>query len=192
MSVLAATVGLLLVSPVLASAQADPEIADFFQRLSRGFAAIGASTGAEASSRCTAFFQSTFDVDRFIRAASAEIGEGMAADQRRRAYAAIEARVRKNCEKENAAAPGNSLSFVGVRSTDGGVRLLATQVQSRDGSPGRVLVWRIQQEGKGGPLRAIDLLVDGRSAQITLRDEIRAIVERHKGDLDAVLRALEN
>jgi ABC-type transporter MlaC component len=49
------------------------------------------------------------------------------------------------------------------------------------------VVWRLRG---AGTLRAVDVVIDGRSMVLSLRDETHALLERNGGDMDRVIEAL--
>jgi hypothetical protein len=80
------------------------------------------------------------------------------------------------------------MTVLGVRTGEAGDRLLAIRT-GRPGDTGRVVVWRLRP-GPDHRLRAVDILLDGRSMVISMSDEARAVLERTNGDIDALLGSL--
>jgi len=175
----------------VAIGQIDPSVSEFFSRVAQAVSTLAGKTGKDADSACLALVQSLFDLDAFDHGTAGPVWDRMTAEQRTAYGAALEQRAVSNCVNDNQKNTGITASYLGVRATADGDRLLATRVGQPNSTAGRTVIWRLS--AKGPPeLRATDLLVDGRSTVLSLRDEVSALLQRNNGDIDAMIRGLGN
>lgn len=137
---------------------------------------------------CVTVINSSFDFGAMARITSVGTWDKMNPSQQRAYRVAFLNRVRRDCVYRNSDFSREPLKLVGARAAEGGDRLIATQ-SSKEGQPGRTIVWRTRPDSRGR-LRAVDLIVDGRSLAITARDEAKAILERRDGDIDVLIKSL--
>jgi hypothetical protein len=173
----------------VAHGQTDPAIRDFFLRVDRAVGSVTGKTGASAQTECLGFVRALLDVRSVAQRAAAGVWNRMSAAQRSGFREAVERRAARECVAQSRNNDRAPVLFVGVRSASGGDRLLATRVEQKSRA-GRTVVWRLPASGAPSPLRALDLLVDGRSTVLTLRDEVSDILDRKNGDIDALIKTL--
>jgi hypothetical protein len=184
---LAGTVLLILAAALPTLAQDDPAVRDFIERVNRAVYSLAGKSGAAAETACHGFLRSLLDVDSIGKRAAADAWDRMSGAQKARYLRATEGRMAHECALQNRNNIGAPVVFVGLRPGSGGDWLLATRVDQKD-SVARTVVWRL---GKGSaPIRARDLLVDGRSTVLTLRQEVSDTLDRTNGDLDALIQTL--
>jgi hypothetical protein len=177
----------ILVTTTLAFAQDDPAVSDFFTRVNRAVYSLAGKSGAAAETACNGLVRSLLDVDSIAQRAAADAWNRMSGGQKARYLRTVEGRAARECVLQNRNNSGAPAVFLGLRPASGGDRLLATRVDQKD-SGARTVIWRL---GPGGaPLRARDLLVDGRSTALTLRREVSDILARTNGDIDALIATL--
>jgi len=172
-------------SPVRAGIE--PAVGDFLHRVDRAVLSLAGKTGAGAQAACLNLVRSLLDLDTVARRAGGETWNRMTKAQRAKFVGAVGRRSARECVVQNRNNSGAPVAFVGLRSATGGDRLLATRVDQKNGAY-RIVVWRLK--AGAAPLQAIDLLVDGRSTALTLRDEVKAILDRTNGDIDALIATL--
>jgi ABC-type transporter MlaC component len=141
--------------------------------------------GADAATVCADMSDAAFDADAMVRAASDGATERMSADQRARYRKALLRRVAGECRARVAPYVGAGLTLAGVRETAGEI-MIATQLASGAAAP---ILWRGRTTG--GAVHITDILVNGRSAVQSARDEARAVLERNADDVEALVRFLE-
>ena len=182
---LAGIVLLFLATTSLTLAQDDPAVRDFIARVNRAVYSLAGKSGTAAETACHGLLRSLLEVDSIAQRAAAGVWERMSGAQKARYLLATEGRMAHECVLQNRNNSGAPVVFVGLRSASGGDWLLATRVDQKN-SVARTVVWRL---GKGGA-RARDLLVDGRSTLLTLRQEVSDTLDRTNGDLDALIQTL--
>lgn len=176
-----AFVGGLVASTLLcgqpAAAQTEPRIKEILAAINKSYAAIAGQSASQAGEVCNRIVSTVMDMEALTRGASTSVWDGMSPPQRDAFRAAALRWVVRTCIQRNQDSSGDPLEFVGVRPGEGGDRLLAT----RSNKPVHFIVWRLRGAGK---LRAVDLLLDGVSLTLTLRDEMKARLEQNDNDLD--------
>lgn len=186
-----------LVSTVLAvgicasceAASLDPDAADFVARLNKAVTLLAGKTGKAAYSSCQSYVETLIDVDSIAERTAGPAWAKMTADQRDAYRAALEKRAVRNCVSENANNSGKPVGFLGMRESNGG-RLLATLPHEQGNGPERTVVWRLPDAGAALDIRAVDVLIDGRSTVLTLRDEARNLLEGNNGDINALIAGI--
>ena len=172
-----------------ARAQSDPAIAEFVARIDHSIRSIAAAPSDEQiRAICVSFIRLALNLDAMASAASAGTWDRMTPQQRAGYRTAFERRLARDCIFQNRQYRGESLTVLGVRRGDGGDRLVATQL-GRPAQPGRLVIWRLRP-GPDRKLRAVDILLDGRSMVISMSDEARSILDRANGDIDALLGSM--
>ncbi|MCB1498778.1 MAG: ABC transporter substrate-binding protein [Bauldia sp.] len=177
---------LVVTSPALA--QDDPAVSDFILRLNRAVYSLAGKAGAAAETACRDLNRSLLDVNFMAQRAAADAWNRMTGPQKTRYLRTVEGWAARECVLQNRNNSGAPVVFLGLRPASEGDRLLATRVEQKDSGP-RTVVWRL---GPGGPpLRARDILLDGRSAAITLRREVGEILGHTNGDIDTLIATLD-
>jgi ABC-type transporter MlaC component len=183
-----AGIALVVLAAIFPSlAQDDLAVRDFVARVNRAVYALAGKSGTAAETACRDLIRSLLDVDSIGQRAAAGAWDRMSGAQKARYLRATEARMAHECVRQNRNNSGAPIVVVGLRSASGGEWLLATRVDQTDAAA-RTVVWRLGQGG--APIRARDVLVDGRSTMLTLRQEVSDILDRTNGDLDGLIQTL--
>ena len=179
-----------LLCSVQAQAQGDAASRNFVTRLNLSIqtAVTGAANPASAAQRlCQDLSAWALDFDSMMPVAAAGAWERMSPAQQGAYRAAFRRRVAGDCVRNAAGQLRNTIELAGVRMLAAGDRYIATR--SSGDQPTKALMWRARP-GKGGALRVTDVLVDGRSAVLTARDEAKTVLEQHAGDIGALIESL--
>jgi hypothetical protein len=89
----------------------------------------------------------------------------------------------RDCVRQNQGNEGSPLDLLGLKHVESGERLLAT----RSSHPAHTIVWRLPGAGRA---RAVDVVVDGRSAVLSLRNETKALLSSNNDDIDVATEML--
>jgi len=185
-------IAIFLVAPALlvgAYAESDPAIVEFVGQVSRSAQAIAVEPNqGRAYAMCLDLLRAVVDLDAMASVASAGAWDRMNPRQQGRYRSAFERRLARDCLFRSGEYGGGALSLVGVRGGERGDRLVATRVEA-SGEAGRNVIWRLRSEA-GGRLRAVDILLDGRSILIAMRDAAKNALDRGSGDVEALIRSL--
>jgi hypothetical protein len=172
------------------AASLDPDAADFVARLNKAVTLLAGKTGKAAYSSCESYVETLIDVDSIAERTAGAAWAKMTADQRDAYRAALEKRAVRNCVSENANNSGKPVGLLGMRESNGG-RLLATLPHELGSGPERTVVWRLPDaDSTAQDIRAVDVLIDGRSTVLTLRDEARNLLEGNNGDINALIAGI--
>lgn len=169
-----------------AVAQVDGAGQEFFSRIRATASALAGKSGDEALAGCTGLVRELLDLDQVARRAAGDVWQRMSEAQRTAYGAALQRGAARRCVEENRRSSGEAVILLGMRRAEDGDRLLAT----RQGADSRTLIWRLPANAGERRLRAVDLMVDGRSTVLTLRDETAASLQRANGNIDAMIEAL--
>jgi len=161
----------------------DPKVKEVFVAINKDITALAGRSEAEATEICGRVVANIMDIDAVVKGASSRISDKMTAKQRADYGAAALRWAIRNCVQRNKDGAGVPMEFVGLREGEGGDRLLAT----RSSQPAHFVIWRLRGAGK---LRAVDLLLDGVSMTLQLRDETNTLLEQHNNDIDQTIAAL--
>ncbi len=166
-------------------AETDPAIAEFLARINQSIQAFAtARDGARIQAICTGMIRSNLNLEAMAVAASGGSWSRMTAQQRAQYRSVFELRITRDCASRSRSFTG-ALRLVGVRRGNDGDRLVATQ----SSGDARVVVWRIRGSAET-KLRAVDILLDGRSMVLSINDEARGVLERTNGNIAALLSAI--
>jgi hypothetical protein len=172
-----------------AAASIDAASSDFVSRLNGAITSLVGKTGKDAYASCVSYVDSLLDLDVIARKSAAAVWDRMTAKQQSAYRAALERRAAKNCVNENGNNSGKPAAILGIRAS-GADRLLATRSEQKNGEPGRTVVWRLPASDVPEGVRAIDVLVDGRSTVLSLRDEAKGILDDNKGDINTMITGI--
>jgi ABC-type transporter MlaC component len=178
----------LVMSALSARAQSDGQVNDFVARLTSGVRGAG-TTPSAAMSACAQLFRSVADAPAIARAAAGPAWRSMTSRHRNAYSAAIERRISADCAREGGDRAFGAITLVGASPTQSGHRLITTRVNA--GGRSMTIVWRVHASTSGSSLRAVDLLVEGRSVVAALHDETAAVLAGTSGDLDAMIKAIQ-
>jgi hypothetical protein len=166
-----------------AEAQTDPQVAEFLASVNRSITELVAQAGSQASLTCSRIVASDINMDAVIQSALSNMWGRLSLQQRAAFRAAAQRWAVRDCLRRNQDNGGNPLEFLGVRHGEAGERLLAT----RSSQPAHTVIWRLRGSGR---IRAVDIVIDGRSMILSLRDETKALLDRNDGDFDMATSAL--
>jgi ABC-type transporter MlaC component len=178
------------VAPRTAHAQADHAVAEFLGGVNQTMGQFSGRGGEDrTSAMCASLINSFFDFGALARVTSVGAWDKMNAQQRQAYRAAFLRRGRRDCVYSNSNLAGGRLTLVGTRAAEGGDLLVATEIRKEGQSRGMV-VWRVRPDGNK-KLHAVDVTLDGRSLAIQARNEAKIVLDRSAGDIDALIRSLE-
>jgi ABC-type transporter MlaC component len=133
---------------------------------------------------CRDFLNEIVDLKTMAQNSGADIWNQLTLPQRETFRLAFEHRMVGMCVREFGEYVGEFLEFVGARTTDGG-NLLAT-VRAGSQETGKLSTWRLQSFGPDN-LRAIDIIIEGRSTIVDAHNEFAASLQRANGDIEALI-----
>jgi len=165
------------------TAQTDPEVAEFLASVNRSITELTDQTGSRASATCGQIVASAINMDSVTRSALGHMWDRITSQQRTAYRAAAQRWAVRDCLQRNHDNDGHPLEFLGVRQGEAGERLLAT----RSGQPAHTVIWRLRGSRR---VQAVDIVVDGRSMILSLRDDTKALLDRNNGNFDVATRAL--
>jgi hypothetical protein len=163
----------------IAAAQSDLRVAAFLKSVNTSITGLAGEPDAICS-RIVAF---AINMDAGVENALKHAGDKLSPQERAGYRRAAERWAIRDCVRRNHDNGGTPLAFIGLRQGESGDILLAT----RSSQPVHNVVWRLRG---AGTLRAVDVVIDGRSMGLSLRDETNALLERNGGDMNQVIEAL--
>lgn len=177
----------LLVGP-LATARAEQQIADsrineILALINKNVTALAGRSDAEAAVICGRVASTIIDMEAVVRGASPHIWGRMSPAQRDAYRAAALRWTVRHCVQRSRDNTGEPLQFVGLRDGDAGDRLLAT----RSDRPSHFAIWRLRGASR---LRVVDLVLDGASMTLALRDETNSLLNKNNNDIDLAIASL--
>ena len=102
----------------------------------------------------------------------------------------FKALVIKNYGDRMSLASGENFQVVGLRPESEMDATVLSQVTHSDGSKPTTIDWRVRQ--KDGKMAIIDVIVEGISLSVTLRQEYAAVIQSHGGQIDGLLDVMRN
>jgi hypothetical protein len=176
-------VGLIVRSSGAAEAEIESRDAEFLASINRIIAESGAQPGAQTRQACDRIVTTAINMDAVTRSAMGPIWVRMSAQQRAALRKAAGRWAVRDCVQQSQGNVGSPLELLGLKHVESGERLLAT----RSSHPAHTIVWRLPGAGKA---RAVDVVVDGRSAVLSLRNETRALLSSNNDDIDVATEML--
>lgn len=170
---------------------ADPASLEFINRTNAAIAKAVAATGdihAAARRLCDDLASTSLDLEVMMKTAAGRAWDKFDPVQREAYEAAFRKRIIRDCTENAGGYLQSAIQLVGVRKLPSGDKLIGTR--SEGSADGKVLMWQVRPMAKGR-LMVTDLLVDGRSAMLTLREEAGVTIERNDGDVAAAIGAIE-
>jgi ABC-type transporter MlaC component len=184
-----AVVAALVSLPALA--RADEGIDDFVEVLDntvRTVRADGNDGWEQTHAHCRELMGRVLDIDTMARSAVDANWERMTAHQRTAYRAAFESRMANVCVRSMRAFRSQRVILAGVRQGQGGERMATTTfVLENEGE--RLITWRLRDRHK--PLRAVDVIADGRSVVASARSEFSAVLDSNNGDIGALIASMQ-
>jgi ABC-type transporter MlaC component len=166
-----------------ATAQTDSQVAEFLASVNKSITELAGEAGSKAGLTCGRIVASAINMDAIARSALGHMWDRMSPQQRAAYRSAAQRWAVRDCLRRIQDNGGNPLEFLGIRQGEAGERLLAT----RSSQPAHTVIWRLRGSGK---VRAVDIVIDGRSMILSLRDETKALLDRNSGDFDMATSAL--
>jgi ABC-type transporter MlaC component len=170
---------------------ADPASLEFINRTNASIAkAVAASGDVRAAARrvCDDLAATSLDLDAMMKTAAGGAWNRFDSVQREAYGEAFKKRIIRDCTAHAGGYLHSAVQLVGVRQLSSGDKLIGTR--SEGSADAKVLMWQVRPREKGR-LMVTDLLVDGRSAMLTLREEAGVAVERNDGDVAAAIGAID-
>jgi ABC-type transporter MlaC component len=189
---LAGLVGLLCTAipadPSLATAprqeQYDIKIKQIVTLITRYGQDLAGQSDSAASEICSRSSASLMDMDAIVRVATEDIRERMSPAQRDAYREAARQWVISHCVQENRNNKGENPQVMGVRRGESGDRLLALKTDN----PPHFVLWRLRGDEKP---RVVDVIMDGVSMALTLRDETNALLRQDDKDIDSMIKVID-
>jgi ABC-type transporter MlaC component len=170
---------------------ADPVSLEFINRTNASIArAVAASGDVRAAARrvCDDLAATSLDLDAMMKTAAGRAWDKFDPVQREAYASAFKKRIIRDCTANAGNHLHSAVQLVGVRQLPSGDKLIGTR--SEGSADGKILMWQVHPREKGR-LMVTDLLVDGRSAMLTLREEAGVAIERNDGDVAAAIAAVD-
>jgi ABC-type transporter MlaC component len=161
----------------------DPKIKEIVAAIHRNGAELAGRSDDEAASICGRIAESLIDMDAVVKTGSARVFEQMSPAQRDAYRAAALRWTIKKCVQQNRDNKGEKMQLVGLREGESGDKMLAM----RSEQPPHFVIWRLRA---GKKLRVADILVDGVSMTLGLRNETNSLLDKSNGDIDAATTSL--
>ncbi len=171
------------VRPAKADQLTDPKVKEIFNLINKSVTDLAGRSETEAAEICGRVISSIMDLDAVVKAGSVRIWAQMTPAQRIAYSQAAQRWAVRNCVQRNKDDKGTPMEFAGLRRGEGGDKLLAT----RSEEPTHLAIWRLRGTSK---LRAVDLLLDGVSMALQLRDETNTLLDQTNNDIDKAIIAL--
>jgi ABC-type transporter MlaC component len=137
---------------------------------------------------CRELTNEIFDLKAMAQSSNAEIWDKITLPQRDTLRLAFEHRMIGMCVRQFRQYEGDVLQLVGVRTADGGNLLATIRFGAQD--DGKLSTWRLQGFGPDS-LRAIDVIIEGRSIIGDARNEFAAVLQSANGDVEALITYLQ-
>jgi ABC-type transporter MlaC component len=163
--------------------QQDAKTTEIMTQITRYVKELAGKPDDAAREICARSSESLMDVDAVVKVGSEDIRNKMTPAQRSAYREAALAWIIRHCVRENRGNKGEEPQVMGVRQGESGDRLLALKTED----PAHFVVWRLRGVGK---LRVVDVVMDGVSMALTLRDETSDRLRQDDNNIDAMIRAL--
>jgi ABC-type transporter MlaC component len=143
---------------------------------------------------CEDLGDSTLDLEAMMKTASADAWDSMDPTQRDAYRTAFRRHLMKDCARNAADYLRATVELAGVRSLPAGEKIIGARRQGAE--DGKIMMWKVRPKPKEagkepGKLMVTDVLVEGRSAMLALREQATLANERNPGDVSALIDALE-
>lgn len=137
---------------------------------------------------CEDLGDSTLDLEAMMKTASAGASERMDPSQHEAYRTAFRRHLMKDCARNAADYLRVTVELAGVRSLPAGEKIIGTRRQGAE--DGKIMMWKVRSK-EAGKLVVTDVLVEGRSAMLALREQASLAIERNPGDVSALIDSLE-
>ncbi len=165
------------------AAVSDPKVLEIVKIIGAETAELAGKSDTAASAICARLSASLIDLEAVAKVGAEKIWNGMSRAHRDAYRDATLRWIVRRCVEHNHDNSGEKPEVVGLRVGESGDRLLA--MQSRE--PPRFAIWRLRGAKQ---LRVADIVVDGVSMSLTLRDATNALLDQTNNDIDATTRAI--
>jgi MlaC protein len=165
-----------------AAAEIDPQDAEFLASVNR-IIADSAQPASQTGYACDRIVATAINVDAIAERAMGETWVRLSQHQRAAFRMAARRWAVRDCIRHSRGNEGGPLELLGLKQGEDGERLMST----RSGKPVHTIIWRLHGAGKA---RAVDVVVDGRSAVLSLRSETKALLGRANDDIDVATEML--
>jgi phospholipid transport system substrate-binding protein len=186
-------IGLLLTMRRVAVAQGDAgaTAADFIRRVGNELPSlVDAAAGSPAErARLQAFIDRVADVDGVARFCLGRFWTAASASQRRAYLAAFHLVLLRNVTSWLGNHRTGSAHVTIEKPLAAGQDIDVPTIVDRGGDPPAHITWVVTQ-GSGDP-KIIDLVVEGVSLRLTVRNDYGSFIAHNNGDVGALIRALE-
>lgn len=181
-------VALVLTSPGFHAAAAendtDSRIRAFIERVNQASADFFSSgSESEAREKCRALLGWAFDVPAMGKKALGRYSDQFSEERRKEFMQAFEEEV-ISAYLRRMRPEGARLNFVGHR-PPAGVYHFAASRRSVGGKEDQTWIWQLRPDGQSW--RIVDVLLNGRSAVESQRQEYASVLESNNGDFDALI-----
>jgi ABC-type transporter MlaC component len=159
----------------------DPKVKEVARAIIQHSSELAGQSDPAAAIICRRISASMIDTDAVVKFTSARIWDRMTPSQRN-AYreAALRWTVRK-CVEQNRDNKGEKPQVVGLREGESGDRMLAMRIEQ----PSHFVIWRLRGTRQ---LRVADIIMDGVSMTLLLRDETNSELDHNHDDIDAMIK----
>jgi phospholipid transport system substrate-binding protein len=165
------------------SQDADPKVAEIVKAVTRAGVSLAGQSDPAASDICAKSSASLIDIDAVVKVAAEKIRDSMSPAQREAYRKAATQWIVRRCVQQNRDNKGEKPQVMGVRQGESGDRLLAMRTET----PPHLVIWRLRGADKP---RVVDVVMDGVSMALTLRDETASLLGHNDNDIDAMIKAL--
>lgn len=173
----------LLAAGGTAAAQSDPLVKEFVASVNRNITELAERSIADAGAICNRLITRAINIDAVAANALGDVAARMSSRQRADFRVAALRWAVRDCVRLNGDNNGAPLAFAGVRRPQPAVLLLAT----RSDQPSHTVVWRLSGSDR---LKADDVIVDGRSMTLALREETHSLLDRNDNNIEMAIAIL--
>ncbi len=174
----------LLFAPSIRPATATPDdnVRAFVERVNQASTDL-LSSEENADERCRTLLGWAFDVPAMAQYALGKAWDRATNDEREAFLAAFEGAVVAAYLRRMRDYRGATMSFVGIRRSNGGDRMAASRLSLPDAQ--ETWIWRLRPTGQSW--RIVDVAIDGSSVLSAERREYAEILAANHGDINAVI-----
>jgi hypothetical protein len=162
-------------------------VAQLNSAIGKGFAFSTEPLG-RARVICSLLAATSLDLAAMTKTASAGASDRMDQTQREMFGAALQRRLVHDCVAYAPEYLGGPVALAGARQLGSGETLVGTR--SKSANEARILMWQVRPAEQSKYL-VTDLLIDGRSAMLALRDQSALSLESNPGDIAALIAKVE-
>jgi ABC-type transporter MlaC component len=183
--------GVLAFLSVSTHARSEPTVDTFVAQLDKSMRSIHAQANGKADrtrAGCRDLLSRLLALDVMARATVSDAWDKMTDSQRDSFRSAFAERMASACVRGFSDYDGDEIKLVGVRSPKGGDILASVRFGTEDDNSKRI-TWRLRQVD-GETWRAVDVILEGRSAVLTAQEEFAAVLQSQDGDIEALIASM--